>query len=497
MRLGQLLDSAGVQPLAQVGSAEVREVVADSRRAGPGACFVAIRGPSADGHDYIAAAVDAGAAAVVCEDPSAVPDGVAFARVANAAAAAGPIAQAARGWPARKLILLGVTGTKGKTTFAYLTRHILRAAGYATAVVGTIGYEFGRRSLPAGNTTPGAIDLAELTAEMVAAGTTHLVMEVSSHALDQHRIDGLDFAAAAFTNLSGDHMDYHHTAEAYLAAKRRLFEGLSADATAVVSLEDEAGGEMARATAAQVLWYGFSPMADLRARIDRIDAAGTGFDLIWQDRAARVDSALIGRHNVLNSLAAAGVCLRQGISLEAVAAALSRPITVPGRFQRVPTAGPFDVLVDYAHTDDALDNALGALQPLTKGRLIVLFGCGGDRDRTKRPRMAAVAEARADRIFVTSDNPRTEDPGRIIDDILAGFSPAAGGKVTVEPDRRVAIGLALAAAEAGDLVVLAGKGHETYQVIGTAHRHFDDLETAAGMLTERYGPAAAETEEGP
>ena len=491
MRFTRLLTAADVRVQARVGDADVQSVVADSRRATPGSCFVAIHGPDQDGHAYIDRAIAAGAVAVVCQGEASVPSGVATARVADSAAAAGPVAQAFHGWPGRKLTLVGVTGTKGKTTFTYLVRHILQSVGAKTGLIGSICYSLGDRSTVACNTTPGAVELAGLMAEMAGEGATHLAMEVSSHALDQRRVSGLDFSVAAFTNLSGDHLDYHQTMERYQAAKRRLFEGLRAEAVAVLNRDDPAWEAMARATPAKVMGYGFDPGAEVRACLKDMDAGGTRFDLSHDGGTARVSSSLLGRHNVSHCLAAAGACLSLGVPLEAIAGALSRPISVPGRYQRVPSAAPFEVLVDYAHTDDALDNALGALRPLIDGKLIVLFGCGGDRDRTKRSRMARVAQERADRIVVTHDNPRTEDPQQILDDILAGFDGPGRAKLQVQPDRRAAIALALDRAGTGDVVVLAGKGHETYQILGRRKVPFDDAEIAAALLAERFGPVAA------
>ena len=493
MRFAKLLTAAGVEVIARSGDADVRQVVSDSRRAQAGACFVAIRGAAADGHDHIAEAVAMGASAIVCQTPrpAGMPSDVALACLGDTAAAAGPIAQAFRGWPARKLTAIGVTGTKGKTTTTYLIRHILGHVGRSVGLVGTIHYEFAGRRLPAPNTTPGAVELAELTAQMVAAGVTDMVMEVSSHALDQGRTAGVDFRAAAFTNLSGEHLDYHHTMDRYLAAKRQLFEGLAPGAFAVLNRDDRCSTALAGATRADVLWYGIDPPADVQARIDGIDSRGTRLELTYRGKSAPVVSSLVGRHNVSNCLAAAGVCLSLGLPLAEVAGALSRPLCVPGRYQRVPSAGPFDVLVDYAHTDDALDNALGAIRPLTAGRLIVMFGCGGDRDRAKRPRMARVAQRRADRIILTSDNPRTEDPHRILDEVLAGFDAEGRAKLQVEADRHAAIALAVAQAGPDDVVVLAGKGHEKYQDIGTQRIHFNDAQVAESILAERFGPVPA------
>ncbi len=448
---------------------------------------MAVRGTAADGHEYIASAVAAGCSAVVCERPTAVPPGSPHAVLADTRAAVGPLAQARRGWPARKLAVIGVTGTNGKTTLTYLLRHVLRRAGHKPAMLGTITYDTLGGSDDALTTTPGPVRLAELMGGMVEAGATHLVMEISSHALDQDRAAGIDFAVGVFTNLSGDHLDYHGTMAEYLAAKRRLFESLPAGAHAVLNRDDRHSEEMASATRAPVLWYGLSPAADVQGRIDGIDAAGSRFHVRCGGADAAVATGLIGRHNVSNCLAAAGAGVAMGIDLATVAAALSDAPGVPGRLQRVPSAAPFDVLVDYAHTDDALRNVLSALQPIKNGaRLILVFGCGGDRDPAKRPRMARVAEELADQIVVTSDNPRSEQPEEIIEAIVAGFSHAGRAKARVEPDRRQGIAAAIDLAAGGDIVLIAGKGHENYQVVGTQRVHFDDVEVAGDLLRDRW-----------
>jgi UDP-N-acetylmuramoyl-L-alanyl-D-glutamate--2,6-diaminopimelate ligase len=486
MRFSDLLVAAGLTPLRSDGDADVTDVVADSRRCRAGSCFVALRGTAADGHRFVDAALAAGASAVVCEEPPAAEAG-AWAVVEDTHLAIGRLAQAIRGWPARKLTSVGITGTNGKSTVAHLVRAVLEGAGFSTGLLGTISYETGRRKIPADTTTPGPVALAELTAEMVADGRTHLVMEVSSHALDQGRTVGLDLAVGIFTNLSGDHLDYHHTMAEYLAAKRRLFEGLGPDAVAVINRDDAAGDQMAAATRARVCWYGLSPAADLWARIDRIDSAGTDFTLVREADRATGRTRLIGRHNVYNCLAAAAAGASLGVGLDTIADALSGVQCVPGRLERVDVDAAFEVFVDYAHTDDALANVLGALRPVTRGRLIVVFGCGGDRDRTKRPRMARVAEDVADEIIVTSDNPRGEEPAAIIEEILAGFSTRGRQAAAVEPDRRAAIELAVAKARPGDIVLIAGKGHENYQVLGDRRIHFDDVEEAAAAVGGRGG----------
>ena len=483
MRFSQLCAEAGFGGSFRRGDADVRSVVTDSRRAGAGDCFVAVRGPNTDGHLYIASAVEAGCTAVVCEDASAVPAEIACAVVADSRSAAGPMAQAALGWPCRKLTIAGVTGTNGKTTIIYLLRHILDLGGMKAAMLGTVSYETIANRVPARTTTPGAVELAQMMAEIVAAGGTHLVMEVSSHALDQRRTDGIDFDVTVLTNISGDHLDYHGSMGNYLAAKRRLFEGLSADAKAVLNRDEDYSESMASATAASVLWYGLSSAADVSGRIDSIDITGSRFLLRTGGGEVHVRTSLIGRHNVYNCLAAAAAAGAMGVDTETIAAALGQVHCAPGRLQRVEAGAPFDVLVDYAHTDDAMDKVLSALRPVTTSKLIVVFGCGGDRDRSKRPRMARAAERWADAVIVTSDNPRNEEPTAIIEEIMTGFSPSGREKVMTEPDRRSAIASAIGLADDGDVVLIAGKGHENYQIIGDERIHFDDVEIVENLLT--------------
>ncbi|KKL25659.1 hypothetical protein LCGC14_2403080, partial [marine sediment metagenome] len=453
--------------LEVVGDADVRRVIIDSRRAQDGDCFVAVRGTVTDGHGYIAQAVASGCTAVVCENATAVPHGIAHAVAADTRQVVGPMAQAALGWPSRKLPVVGVTGTNGKTTFSYLLRDILRAAGQKPAMLGTIVYDTLAHATQAGTTTPSPVQLAELMAEALAAGATHVVMEISSHALDQHRTDGIDVDVGVFTNLSRDHLDYHGTMANYLAAKRRLFRSLGPEATAVLNRDDEHADELAEGLRARKLWYGLSGASEVYARIGEVDVSGSRFTIVHGDQESSVATALTGRHNIYNCVAAAATAIVLGIDQRGIAAALSGAACVPGRLQPVPVEAPFRVLVDYAHTDDALRNVLSSLEPFRRsGRLILVFGCGGDRDRTKRPEMARVAEEFADVIVVTSDNPRSEDPESIIDEILVGFSPLGMAKVTVEPDRRLAIAAALDAARPGDVVLIAGKGHEDYQIVG-------------------------------
>lgn len=489
MRFGELLEAASLSCRRRGGDVDVTGLADDSRRCGEGTCFVAVRGCDVDGHAYITAALANGANAVVCEDPSDVPDHVPCAIVDDARTAAGPLAQAMLGFPARKMVNVGITGTNGKTTVAALVASILNEAGHDCGLLGTITYETGLSSAAASNTTPGAVELARLTDEMARAGRTHLVMEVSSHALDQGRTAGVAFDVGVFTNLTGDHLDYHGTMDAYLAAKAELFTHLAPSARAVINRDDPAGAQIAQGCTAPILWYGINEGADLRGRIDRIDATGTHFTMIHQGVETPVATSLIGKHNVLNCLAAAGAAMSLGMSPQAVARALAGVSCVRGRLERAGGAAPYQVFVDYAHTDDALANVLAAVRPLADGQVILVFGCGGDRDRTKRPRMARAAEGGADRIIVTSDNPRSEDPNAIIDDIQEGFSPGGSDRVTIEADRRRAIETAIGWAEAGDVVLIAGKGHEDYQIVGDQRLHFDDVETAARAIAAREGGA--------
>lgn len=523
MSWSRLVEQAGlVERWSSPVDPVITRIVEDSRQVGPGSCFVAVRGTKMDGHQFIAGAVTAGAAAIVCEQPVSVPENVAVLRVPSARGVAGRLASVWLGLDIalaqRKLNLIGITGTNGKSTFCYLVQSILSAAGRPTALLGTVQYDLLSRKIEASMTTPPAVDLVGYLAEALHAGATHAVMEVSSHALDQGRCDGLHFAAGVFSNLTGDHLDYHGDMDSYLRAKKRLFDRLAPDAVAAVNHDDPASDRIVADCSAAVIRYSIEggpgsqrPVADsspasaceLKARILEQTAHGTRLELIVSpgDASARKNlsikperrelfTPLIGNHNVQNCLAAASAALGVGIPLETIVRGLAAVEFVPGRLQRVPVPADrgFTVFVDYAHTDDALVNVLRSLKPFTAGgRLIVLFGCGGDRDRSKRPRMARAVAEWADRIILTSDNPRTEDPMRIIDDALAGFTPADMSRVQVEPDRRKAIHSALAGAAARDIVLLAGKGHETYQQIGLQKFPFDDAAVAADCLKDANG----------
>lgn len=481
--LSGIVDAAAWRSAADVG---ISGIFDDSRRVRPGGLFVALRGVAADGGDFAEEAIRRGAVVVLGErltaSASALCIPVADARATLARLAARFHKVDRESGVSFKLV--GVTGTNGKTTTSHMARSILRAAGKRCGMLGTVQYDLVSRSVTADMTTPGPIELASYLRECVDAGAEAAVMEVSSHALDQRRADGLNFACAGFTNLTQDHLDYHQTIEAYRDAKARLFQLLDESATAVVNKDDPAHLDMIRGCKARVLTYSLRQPADITATITRDAIGGTLYRLRLGEHECVLENALVGKHNVYNALAAAGLAWAAGAPFSAIEPGLSSVRNIPGRLQRVIGPSGVEVFVDYAHTPDAIRNVTSVLRPLTRNRLVVLFGCGGDRDRSKRPLMAQAAAEYGHAVIVTSDNPRTEDPQRIIDEIVSGFDDAARRRVIVEPDRRQAIYAALGAAKEGDVVLIAGKGHESYQIVGREKRHFDDVECALQAAAE-------------
>ena len=450
---------------------EVTGLTADSRTVGPGALYVAVRGSQVDGHRFIPDAVARGAVGVVVEQP--VSAGVPELVVRDGRRAAIALGRFWHGDPGGKLLLVGITGTNGKTTTTALVRHLFNARATAGSI-GTLGAFDGRgaavESTAGSLTTPGPIDLQATLARMVAHGVTHVAMETSSHSLDQGRLDGLTFAAGVFTNLTRDHLDYHRTMEDYLAAKLKLDGLLAADSAQVVNADDPAWRALPGGR--RRIRFGLGGLADVRAEELQLDSTGTSFRLQTPAGSATIRLPLLGEFNVANALAAAATGYGLGMPVAAIAERLSQAPQISGRMERI-AGEPAVVLRDYAHTPDALARALEALRPLTTGRLIVVFGCGGDRDRGKRPVMGRIAATLADLAIVTSDNPRTEDPDRIIDEVEQGMGSRAHER---HRDRRAAIAAAISAARQGDTVLLAGKGHETYQVIGSEKVPFDERE---------------------
>src|ERR1039457_2529496 len=486
MTFQQLLDGAEV--LAQSGDPGVSGVEYDSRRVKPGCVFVAMRGESSDGNRFIDEAIQAGAVAGVTDSAAekARPN-VGWALVPNGRRALARVSANFYKKPAERIAITGITGTNGKSTTAFLVESILAAAGRKSALIGTIEYRVAGKVLPAPHTTPEALELNRIFHEALAQGATDVVMEVSSHALAQERVYGVPFDVAVFTNLTRDHLDYHKTMEEYFAAKRVLFEGCGTDAprAVVTNLDDEYGAKLAefsRKRSSLVLKYGWE-RGDLHAEKVEITTRGTRFDLVMPEGKIAVFSGLIGRVNVYNILAAAGACYARGCAAQAIAAGIDKLVCVPGRFERVDCAQPFTVVVDYAHTDDALRNltALGRELVSGAGRVLTVFGCGGDRDRKKRPLMGEAAGRGSDFVVLTSDNPRSEDPLAIMNDAVVGLQKT-GVKYSVEVDRRKAIGLAIREARPGDIVLLAGKGHEKVQVTREGAAPFDDLEVAREAL---------------
>jgi len=457
-----------------VAALEVLGVAHDSRRVKPGWVFVAIRGEQRDGADFVDDALARGAVAIVAERPLKLSRTVPLFVVPDARRALAALASHFYGRPSRRLKVIGVTGTNGKTTTTFMLRSIVEAAGHRCGLMGTIMYDTGRRVLPASITTPESVDVQEFLAEMVAEGIEYAAMEVSSHALCMRRVDFVRFAAAVFTNISEEHMDYHRSMNAYMQAKSLLFRRLGPADAAVINASDPAGKFMAASTCARVVWYGRGKDVQISATIDRASLGGIEMTLNTPRGSADISLPLIGDHNVENAMAAAGAALALGLGLEAIRDGLRNMPPVPGRLEKVPCEKPVTVLVDYAHTDRALDAVLTGLRRFATKRILVVFGAGGDRDRTKRPRMGRVAERGADVVWVTSDNPRSEEPMAIIQEIVSGMKHRS--RVRIQPDREVAIGEALHAAEPGDIVLIAGKGHERTQRFRDTVIPFDDRE---------------------
>jgi UDP-N-acetylmuramoyl-L-alanyl-D-glutamate--2,6-diaminopimelate ligase len=511
MKLRDLLVGAELtQPIGDADT-EITSLAYNSRQVGPGALFFAIHGEKADGNRFVFDAVERGARAVASELPRPwsprwdavyaneitqgiivprdLPRPVEWIQVAHARKALATTAANFYGHPASALKIVGVTGTNGKTTTCYLMDSILRAAGCGSGLFGTIVYRTPSVTRVATNTTPESLDLQSFLAEVREGGGTHAVLEASSHALAMDRVWRCPFAVAIFTNLTRDHLDYHKTFEDYFAAKRRLFEGTGAGAPAVgvVNTDDPYGKRLA-GLAARTLTYGIENGAQVTTKKFSLSFSGLEFTVHTPDGEFPVRSSLVGRINVYNILAAVAAGIGLGIKGEAIEAGIQQLERVPGRFERIDLGQPFLVVVDYAHTDDALRNLIATARELNhSARIITVFGCGGDRDRTKRPLMGEVAGSASDVVVLTSDNPRSEDPLRIINDVIVGLQRTKV-KYRVEPDRAVAVERALDEARPGDIVLLAGKGHETYQVLRDRTIEFDDREVARRLLRQRgYG----------
>lgn len=479
MKLADLLIKLEVLARTAPLGLDIASIQCDSRRIRPGDLFVSIHGRKDDGLRFIPAAFSKGAVAVVSEVPPQSGEGP-WIQVRDVRGALAQMACALHGQPAQHMAVHAITGTNGKTTIAGLLRDFLVAAGHTTGLISTVQYEYGARVLAASRTTPDACELQALLAAMRTSGCDSVVMEASSHALDQQRIGGTRLASAAFTNLSHDHLDYHHDMEHYYEAKAKLFDLLAADnqnAPAIINADDPYGRRLIASLPAKgldVLSYGFAENALVRAEKVVLSSQGTVFQFCSPWGEVTLCSQLMGRYNVSNQLCAAAMALKAGVSLEGVVAAVGNARPRWGRLEKVVTTLPCEVFVDYAHTDDALNKVLTTLREITPGRLIVVFGCGGNRDRAKRPLMGCAAATQADHTIITSDNPRIEEPLDIIREIVAGIP--TGTSYEIEPDRHAAILTALRQGAKGDTVLIAGKGHENYQEFANRVIPFDDRE---------------------
>lgn len=485
MKLKTILDGVPVVDVTGNLETEISAVVSNSQQVIPGALFIALKGSILDGHLYVTEAIEKGAAAVMVEKTMDVGAGVARVLVENTQAAQAIVGRNFYDDPASKLKIIGVTGTKGKTTTNFLLRSLLMAAGLKTGLIGTIYNLIGDRKLPARNTTPAALELQQLLAEMVKAGVEYVVMEVSSHAIALDRIEGLSFSRGIFTNISRDHLDFHQTFEEYFKTKARFFKDLPPKGLAIINIDDP-GGRRIAADCSQVLSYGLAPGAQIRAEQVISTMYKTKFNLLSPAGSMPISLNLIGRFNVYNALAAAALGYSLGLAPEVIRLGLNRLPGVPGRFELVPGGKGYTVVVDYAHTPDSLENVLSTAKSLAENRIITVFGCGGNRDRGKRSMMGRIAAQLSNYSIITNDNPRRENPVVIADQIKAGFD-GEGQLPSYEVilDRETAIRKAVSLAQKGDMVIIAGKGHETHQDFGDHKIHFDDKQIAKLAIKEK------------
>ncbi|MFT5386962.1 MAG: UDP-N-acetylmuramoyl-L-alanyl-D-glutamate--2,6-diaminopimelate ligase [Candidatus Omnitrophota bacterium] len=464
MQLKDLLKDIYDKPITDgFENLSITDLCVDSREVTDGAMFVAVKGAVSDGAKFIESAIEKGATCIVCENDDTKNNStdVCFIYVDDTFKFLRVLARRYFNNPSRHLNMFGITGTNGKTTVSYLIESILHEAEKSCSVVGTVNYRIGERILPAINTTPGLIPLQRLLSYIAEEGIENCVMEVSSHALDQGRVDVVNFDVAVFTNLTSDHLDYHKTRDNYFAAKAKLFTGLKSDARAVINIDDDYGPKLFSKSQAQIMTYGIYKKADVRAQDVYLDVEASQFKIVTSDGEVSIRSALVGEFNVYNILAATAACLASGISLDKIKKGVERLINVPGRLEKISFGQEFTIFIDYAHTQDALHNVLTAIKNTTEGRIICMFGCGGERDVTKRSEMGAVASELADYTIITNDNPRSEDPKHIIEQIKEGFDH---DRFEIIESREDAIGRALNIAKKGDVVLIAGKGHEDYQV---------------------------------
>lgn len=476
MTLDQLILQVPYLEIVGKTDREIAALVSDSRQAGPASLYVAVQGTLADGHDYINAAADKGAEAIVCEKlPGEINADVTYILVQDSAKALGKLAANFYGNPSEKLSLIGITGTNGKTSVTTMLFDIFKNLGFKSALISTVEYRIADKILPSTHTTPDVITLNKLLSQAVDAGCEYAFMEVSSHGIHQRRTEGLNFKVAGFTNISHDHLDYHHTFSEYLKTKKQFFDNLSPDAVAITNLDDKNGSVMLQNTTAKKKSYALKTMADYHGKVIEADFNG----MLMNFQGKEFWTTFSGKFNAYNLLLAYAVAVECGFDTEDVLKAISTLSRVKGRFETLKSDGGIFFVIDYAHTPDALDNILESINEIrTKNeRLITVFGCGGDRDHEKRPEMGKIATRKSTLAIITSDNPRTEKPEDIIKEIEAGVEPQNYSKYTSIPDRRDAIKMAIKFAEPKDIILVAGKGHENYQEINGERVHFDDKET--------------------
>ncbi len=475
MKLQELLLNTPVQKvIGNFVDADISSVTSDSRKVKQGSLFVAFSGPKTDGAKFISQAIAQGAKVIVVEETlnlSIIPDGVVFLKVNDPQKFLAGLLKNFYRDPASLVALIGITGTNGKTTISYLLESLFKRAGKICGVIGTINHRFGNKVFKAENTTPGLVENFMLVAQMAEHGAYCCAMEVSSHALDQRRVLGLDFRYAIFTNLTSDHLDYHQNRENYFLAKAKLFESLGPTRRGIINIDDEFGDRLKEMTSAAVWTYGIKNKADFFAQKIQLGFEGSCFEMVTPVGSIEIQTKLIGLHNIYNILSVAAVGVGEGLPIDVIKKGIEDLVQVPGRLERINAGQDFYVFVDYAHTEDALRNILSSMREVKKARVIVVFGCGGDRDKTKRPRMASVVEELSDFAIVTTDNPRSEDPQQIICEILVGFK---NKDFKVVLDRKEAILEALRLAKEGDVVIIAGKGHEDYQIFKEKTIAFDE-----------------------
>jgi len=466
---------------------EITGITQDSRMVVLGDLFICTKGTKIDSHQFLEQVAASGAVAAIVEDFPAETYGMTIVQVEQISLVLKELAGAFYSYPDQQLQLIAVIGTNGKTTSTYLVKSILETAGYQVGLIGTNTNLIKDQPIATSNTTPGVLELQKLFAQMVAAGVEYVVMEVSSHSIAQGRIAGLNFKSGIFTNITQDHLDYHKTFEEYLRVKTQFFVDLPENSWAAINLDDPNGSGIAAQTKAKVIYYGIEAQADIRAENVQVMPTGASYTVVTTLGQLELKLSLTGYFNVYNSLGALAVGLSLGLDLESIKNGLEKVTGVPGRFQLVSGCNSFGVIVDYAHTPDGLENVLNTARKLNPKRLLLTFGCGGDRDRTKRPIMGALAAKLADLTIITSDNPRSEDPHQIIAEVEKGFQVLSSAKYLIEVDRATAIQKLISLAEPGDIVLIAGKGHETYQIFADHTIHFDDREIAQEALEAKQG----------